>query len=202
MSRPPDTTTRPSLLWRLREKADDHAWAEFVRRYGPTIYQWCRHWNLQEADAQDVTQDVLLKLARAMRTFVYDPSRSFRGWLRTLTRHALSDFVADRRRPGRGSGDSAVMALLETVAAHDDLLGRLGGEFDREVLDEALSRVRLLRAEPKTWEAFRLLTEEGLSGAEVARRLGMKVMAVFQARKRVQEMVRQEVRALDPPDPQ
>ena len=78
--------TSPSLLGRLQqEPADQQAWAEFVERYGRRIYGWCRQAQLQEADAEDVTQMVLVQLAKRMRSFAYDPSKSFRGWLRTLT---------------------------------------------------------------------------------------------------------------------
>ena len=94
--------TSPTLLGRLRqEPADQGAWAQFVERYGRRIYTWCRQGKLQEADAEDVTQMVLVRLAQRMRAFAYDPSRSFRGWLRTLTRHAWSDFVHAAGRPGR-----------------------------------------------------------------------------------------------------
>jgi RNA polymerase sigma factor (sigma-70 family) len=79
--------TSPTLLGRLRlEPADQQAWEEFVDRYSRKVYAWCRQWQLQDADAQDVTQMVLLKLAEQMRTFAYDASQSFRGWLRALTR--------------------------------------------------------------------------------------------------------------------
>ena len=68
---------RVSLLGRLRRDPTNQAiWDEFVDHYGTKIYAWCRRWGLQEADAQDVTQNVLLKLADKMRTFTYDPSRS------------------------------------------------------------------------------------------------------------------------------
>src|SRR4051812_26981460 len=93
MAEDADDRTSASLLLRLRTAPDDQAlWGEFVDRYGPLIYGWCRRWKLQESDAEDVTQDVLLRLATRMREFRYDPSRSFRGWLKTLTRHAWSDF--------------------------------------------------------------------------------------------------------------
>ena len=56
--------TSLTLLDRLRrDPKDQAAWSEFVARYGPRILQWCRGWGLQESDAQDVTQDVLLKLS-------------------------------------------------------------------------------------------------------------------------------------------
>ena len=86
-----DTQTSATLLGRLRQVPPDQAaWAQFADRYGRKIYGWCRLWNLQEADAEDLTQDVLLKLAEKMQTFVYDPAKSFRAWLKTLARHAWS----------------------------------------------------------------------------------------------------------------
>ncbi len=80
-----DLTTSLTLLGRLRQDPKDQtARSEFVARYAPRILHWCRGWGLQESDARDVTQEVLLKLNRLIATFVYDPSGSFRGWLKTL----------------------------------------------------------------------------------------------------------------------
>ena len=74
------TRTSASLIERIRLSDDESdAWREFVDRYGPKIYRWCLHWNLQPADAEDITQIVLLKLAQKMRTFAYDSKRSFRA---------------------------------------------------------------------------------------------------------------------------
>jgi len=189
--------TSPSLLGRLRrDPTDQTAWGEFVDRYGPKIYGWCRGLRLQEADAEDVTQLVLLKLADKMRTFAYDPKRSFRGWLMTLTHHAWSDFLESRRRPGAGSGDSRVHEQLESLQARDDLVTRLKEEFDKEILEEASFRVRL-KVVPQKWEAFRLMALEGRSGAEVAQQLGMKVATVFVVRSKVQKMLQEEIRKLE-----
>src|SRR5262249_4514938 len=81
--RPVESQTSATLLARLRQvPADQAAWAQFTQRYGRKIYAWCRRWNLQEADAEDLTQNVLLKLAEKMQTFVYDPEKSFRAWLK------------------------------------------------------------------------------------------------------------------------
>jgi RNA polymerase sigma-70 factor (ECF subfamily) len=189
--------TRVTLLRRLRrDPADPRAWAEFVDHYGGKVLGWCRAWGLQEADAQDVTQTVLLKLAVRMRDFAYDPDKSFRAWLKTVARHAWMAFVDGRARPGVGSGDTRVLEQLHSVAARDDLLRRLEEGFDRELLEEAVCRVRL-RVEPRTWEAFRLTAEEGLSGAEASARIGMRVSQVYVAKKRVQEMLREEIQNLD-----
>jgi RNA polymerase sigma-70 factor (ECF subfamily) len=185
------------LLGRLRgDPTDQAAWGEFVDRYGRKIYAWCRQWNLQDADAQDVTQTVLVRLARRLATFTYDSSRSFRGWLRTLTQHAWSDFLKRRDRPGRGSGDRQVDAFLQSLEARDNLLAALEEPFDREVLEEASARVRL-RVAPRTWEAFRLTALEGLPGAEAASRLQMRVATVFKARSRVQQLLAEEIAELE-----
>src|SRR5262249_22702039 len=87
-----ESKTSATLLGRLQQvPADQAAWAQFTERYGRKIYAWCRRWNLQGADVEDLTQDVLLKLAEKMQTFVYDPAKSFRAWLKTVVRHAWSD---------------------------------------------------------------------------------------------------------------
>jgi RNA polymerase sigma-70 factor (ECF subfamily) len=192
-----DAQTSPTLLGRLgQEPTNQAAWEEFVERYGRRIYAWCRQWGLQDADAQDVTQMVLTRLAQRLRTFAYDSSGSFRGWLRTLTHHAWCDFVAARERPGRGSGDSAVESCLHTVEARADLLAVLEEAFDRELFDEASARVRL-RVSPRIWDAFRLTALEGQSGAEAAAQLGMQIAAVFKAKSRVQRLLQEEVRKLE-----
>ena len=179
-----------------RTPTDEGAWQEFCRRYGRQILLWCRQWHLQEADAQDVTQTVLLTLAERMRSFDYDPAGSFRGWLRTVTLNAWRRLAAGPNRAGAGSGDSVVDRLLQTVAARDDLVAKLEEEFDRELLEQATLRVRL-RVEPHTWDAFRLVALEGHSGAEAAARLGMKVATVFVAKGRVQKMLREEIDLLE-----
>ncbi len=198
MGDPANSATRVSLLVRLQGEGDEQAWGEFVQRYGPRIFQWCRRWGLQTADAEDVTQAVLLRVARRMRTFTYDPGRSFRAWLKKVAHDAWVDLLQEQDRPGRrGSGDSGELDALRSVAARDDLIQRLDELYDLELLEMAMERVRQ-RVEPHTWEAFRLLGLEGLPGEEVARRLGMKVGMVFVARSRVQKMIREEARALEP----
>jgi RNA polymerase sigma-70 factor (ECF subfamily) len=156
---------------------------------------WCRRWGLQDADAQDVTQQVLLKLAGQMGAFAYDPGRSFRAWLKTLAHHAWRDFVDGQGRDGPVGGEEA-RRLLESLPARDDLAGRLEEQFNHDLLEEAMARVRL-RVDRRTWEAFRLLALDGLSGAEAARRTGLPVAHAFVARSRVQRLLREEVRRLD-----
>ena len=193
-----ESKTSATLLARLRQvPADQAAWAQFTERYGRKIYAWCRRWNLQGADAEDLTQDVLLKLAEKMQTFVYDPAKSFRAWLKTLARHAWSDDWSGRGAAVAAGGSQAV-ELLQTVEAREDLVRRLEEEFDRELLDEAMARVRM-RVRPRTWEAFERMALQGQSGAEASGDLGMKVATVFVARSKVQKMLQEEMQKLEDP---
>ncbi len=189
--------TSVTLLRRLRQDPKDQAaWNDFVGRYEPKILQWCRGWRLQETDAQDVTQAVLLKLSRLMATFTYDPSRSFRGWLKTLTHHAWRDLVDESKRGGIGSGDSRMGLLFENILAGDDLVQHLEEEFQRELMDQAMQLVRP-RVAARTWDAFRLTALEGCSGAVAAAQLEMKVARVYVAKSEVKEMIRREIRKLE-----
>jgi RNA polymerase sigma-70 factor (ECF subfamily) len=139
-----------------------------------------------------------LKLAQKMRTFAYDPRRSFRAWLKTVTHHAWRDFV-DTRKPGQvGSGDTEIGKLLDDQKAPHSLNESLEEEHQRALLEEALGRVQA-RVEPRTFEAFRLQAMEQKSGSDAAKELGMSVTAAFMARSRVQSMLRDEVAALEGP---
>jgi RNA polymerase sigma-70 factor (ECF subfamily) len=189
--------TSVSLLERIRDDAaNQDAWNDFIGRYSGPIYAWCRQWKLQEADAQDVTQAVLLRLAERLKTFQYDPAKSFRAYLKTITHYAWQDFLESRHRPGGGAGGSVILEVLDQVQARDDLVLRLQDEFDAEILDEAVRRVRQRVAE-HTWEAFRLMAMEGLSGAEVAQQLNLKVLTAFKAKSKVQQMLQDEIKALN-----
>jgi RNA polymerase sigma-70 factor (ECF subfamily) len=187
------STTSLTLLGRLRhDPTDQAAWSDFVARYGPKILQWCRRWRLQEADAEDV----LLKLHGLMATFSYDASRSFRAWLKTMTHHAWRDLVAEWRRAGIGTGGTRMAALLNDLTAGEDLAGELQEEFHRELLDQAMARVKA-RVPPQTWDAFRLTALEGCSGAAVAAQLQMRIAQVYLARSKVKKRIQEEVRRLE-----
>jgi RNA polymerase sigma-70 factor (ECF subfamily) len=185
------------LLLLLGNPTDAECWNAFVDRYAPRIYGWCRQWKLQEADAQDVTQEVLAQLVQKLRTFSYDPHKgTFRGWLKTLTHHAWCDYLEGRRRAGGGEGDGKTLARLDTLEAREDLLKALAEVFDLELLAEAQARVQL-QVSARDWKIFQDLAVDGRSGPAVARELGMTVSAILMARSRVQKKLRQEIRRLE-----
>ncbi len=201
MSERADLLTSPTLLGRLQQHPKDQsAWKEFVGRIGGMIQGWCRRWGLQTPDAEDVTQNVLLQLAKQMEHFDYDDTRSFRAWLKTVAYRAWCDHLEERRkRNDKGSGDSAVLEMLGSVEAREDLLNCLEEEWNRELLEQAMRLVRQ-RVQEHTWEVFRLMTREDLTGPQVAERLGMKVGAVWVAKSKVQKMIYEEIQKLDTPD--
>ncbi len=195
MPRDRDDDTSLTLLERLqKDPGDPHAWNLFVERYQPRIRTWCLSWGLQDSDADDVAQEVLVKLFAALGKFRYDPSRSFRAWLKTVTQHAWSDFIAARRKdPGRNS--DRIETIADSAEARSDLERQLEDAFDRELLEVAMHRIKN-RVKDATWDAFRMTALEGLSGVDAASRLGIPVANVFVAKHRVQKMLQEEVRIL------
>lgn len=188
------SVTSVTLMHKLRTNPrDPEAWETFLQTYGPRIDAWCRRWKLQEADVQNVTQNILLKLAMQFGRFEYNPELSFRSWLRTVTENVLKDFIADRNRK-----TMAVSApeILTTVEAQADLLTRLSESFDLELLAEARSRVRAV-VDEKHWEVFLLMADDGMSGAEAAECTGLSVVNAFAIKSRIQKMIRHQIQCLD-----
>ena len=187
-----------STLFVLLDKPDDPlAWATFYARYRPKIMEWCRCRGLQEADADDVAQEVMRKLSDDIRGFVYDPGKGrFRSWLKTVVMHALSDAMERRRRLGAGVGGDTALEQLQAVAAPDDLAERLLQEYRRELVAVAAERVRA-EVSSRDWKIFVALAIEGRPGKEVATELGIKVATAHVARNRVQRRILDLVRQLE-----
>jgi len=191
-----ESRTGSTLLALLQDPADPGAWEAFVRRYAPAVAGWCRRWGLQSADAEDVTQEVLLRLARRLRDFSYDPAKGrFRGWLQTVAHNAWRDFRDARRRAGWGSADACVQRLLEEQEDPSGLTNALQEQFEAEIYGEAQARVQL-RVSRDTWQAFQCLAIEGQPAGEVAALLRLKMAAVYAARHRVQKMLAEEIQKL------
>jgi RNA polymerase sigma-70 factor (ECF subfamily) len=201
MERDGTSRTGSVLLVLLKDPSDPLAWNTFVERYGPKIYAWCCKWRLQEADAQDVTQNVLTRLVQKLGTFAYDPNKgTFRGWLKTVTYHAWRDYVDSAERASPSKRDTEFVRRLESLEARDDLVKSLGEAFDLELLAEAQARVQL-RVTPRDWQIFQELAVDGRPGPAVAKELHMTVTAVLMAKSRVQKKLREEVRRLENASP-
>lgn len=195
----PGNQTSPTLLIRVRDQNDHDAWSDFVRCYAPHIYGWCRGCRLQESDAADVTQEVLLKLVGAIRSFDYDRNRgSFRGWLKTVTMNTVRDMVAGWGKPGRGSGDTGVRGFLASIA-DEQALQSLADAIEKSWQEELFAAARQEvsgRVQSHTWQAWQMTAMEQITAAEAARRLNMPVSEVYVARSRVNRMLRESVSAM------
>jgi RNA polymerase sigma-70 factor (ECF subfamily) len=187
-------TTRPSLLARIKDMGDRQAWAEFVDIYAPLIYRFAQKQGLQDADAADLTQEVLGAVARSAPRLDYDPARgSFRGWLFRVVRNELHDFGAARRRHKPGSGDSDMKRVLEEQPApSEDEAAAWERDYERQLFALACEQVRRDFQE-STWQAFWLTAIRGKSGKEVAGVVGMTTAAVYLAKRRVIARLRQQI---------
>jgi RNA polymerase sigma-70 factor (ECF subfamily) len=188
-------TTRPSLLVRIRNRDDAEAWCQFVDLYAPLVHGFARRQGLQDADAADLAQEVFRAVAGAAGRLDYDRQRgSFRGWLFTIVRNRLRDFLDRRRRQTPGSGDSALQAALEQQPAREDELAELWDrEFERRLLARAAEEARAT-VEETTWQAFWRTAVEGQGAAQAAQDLGMTVAAVYLAKSRVMAKLKEHVR--------
>jgi DNA-directed RNA polymerase specialized sigma24 family protein len=197
MRKASDESTSASLLALMHDAQDTAAWQRFIGTYRPLIEDWCRKCGLPDADRDDVAGMVLLKVAERMqRGYVYDPGRSFRGWLWAVVVSQANELKAAKYgQPARGSGDSRVQQALEQ---HPAPPGADGLERDLEALvRQAADRVKArLGPDAPKWQSFWRTAVLKQPGKEVAARLGMSVAAVHQNKSRVARLIREEVARL------
>jgi RNA polymerase sigma-70 factor (ECF subfamily) len=180
------TTTSSTLLERLRQPNQPDAWVRFVGLYTPLLLHWASRQGLQEADAQDVVQEMLIKLVRELPAYERGDGQSFRGWLFRLTVNQCKDFrrrVATRPLPD-ADGLSDVSASEEEDSDDRRRLVRRALELIRGDFNET------------TWTAFTRLMMEGRSATDVAAELGTTANAVYLDRHRVLTRLRQELEGM------
>ncbi len=189
--------TRASLLVRIRDSRDAQAWCQFVELYAPLIHAFARKHGLQDADAADLTQDVLGIVARSIRKLEYDPRRgAFRGWLFTIVRNRVRNFLTRRRPYEQGSGDTGTHnLLLEQPDSFEDCDAVWEKEYQRQLFACAAKQVQP-RIQDRAWQAFWQTAVEGRSAQDVAERLNMKVAAVYLAKSRVMAQLKEQIRLL------
>ena len=174
--------TRNSLILRLRNREDVESWREFVAIYQPVIYRVARQRGMQDADAHELVQRVLIAVARAVDRFQPDKNRAkFRTWLYRITHNEFCKELAQSRKQAV-SGDSAVREMLERLPQKED--EDFSIEYRRSVFRWAADQVRP-RVKPTTWQAFWRTSVDGEDAEQVAAELGMSVGAVYVSRSRV-----------------
>lgn len=193
MSTDDSPLTRASLLVQIRDGANDGAWREFTTLYGPVIYGFARKRGLQDADAADLMQDVLRSISSAIDRLDYDRSRgTFRGWLFTITRNKVYNFLAARKIRPQGTGDSAMNQMLASHPESDDSSASWEVEYQRRLAALAMEHIKS-EFQPNTWRAFWLAAVDGVPIAEIAQQVGMSAGAIYVAKSRVLARLKVEV---------
>jgi len=185
--------TRNSLLAQVRSAEEHEAWEQFVLLYRPVIYRMARRRGLQDADAQDLTQTVLMRVAGAIDRWEPQPGVRFRQWLGRLARNAIINAVT-RVPKDLGAGGTAMFdQLLEQPDPSPDIEAELQLESLRERYLRAAANVKL-DVTDETWLAFELSVVKQVPCEEVAARIGKSINTVYAARSRVMRRLRDEVR--------
>jgi RNA polymerase sigma factor (sigma-70 family) len=192
-----DTLTSPTLLSKVADWQDHPAWMRFRGRYEPLLRQWCRGYGLDNDSIDEVCQRIWIELADRMKSFHYDPHRTFRGWLRRLCESRVIDFLRQRKavcllglqeRDGELGGNARGATADSTERDEGDRESDLCRLF---LLDEAEKVQAAVKAKvkPSTWDAFWLVAVSDWTVERTAKNLGMTHTAVYSARERVARML-------------
>ncbi len=189
--------TRHSLILRLKDRSDD-AWEEFVEIYEQALYRFCCSRGLQEADARDVTQDVLSAVERRIDTWKNDPSKgSFRGWLFRVARNVAVDKLIELSKKISASGDTRVIqALAEHPDSTEQQQSAFWFEYRRALFNWAAEKVKP-EVNTKTWQAFWLTAIEGRKPDQVAKEVDMSIGGVYTSKCRVVARIKAMISKLD-----
>jgi len=193
----PSPETRPSLLFRLADRGDATAWGEFAQIYTPVVHRLARQKGLQPADADDLVQQVLSAISKAIERWEVDPERGrFRTWLYRVTQNQIINAFT-RRAPDRAAGDSAIALRLNERPSQDGPTSQqIRLEFRREVFRWAAHQVQA-EFSATNWQAFWQTAVEGRSVEEVAKELNLTCGAVYTARSRAMKRLKDKVQEFE-----
>lgn len=185
--------TSLSLLDRLRHSPENEGWNRLVDLYAPLVRVWLRKYDVQDSDANDLVQEVLLTVSRELGTFEHrGQPGAFRGWLKAILINRLRKFWRARDRRPEARGDSDIDARISQL---DDPASEISRIWDREHDHYVLRQLLTLAEshfEPKTWQAFCRVVLEGAKPDVVAQEMGISLNAVCLAKSRVIRRLRQE----------
>lgn len=188
--------TRASLLLRLRDVHNAPSWEQFVEIYAPVIHGFCRNRGLQDADAADVSQEVMRTVARAMEKFEYDRQRGkFRNWLLTVTRSKLNNFFSSRQRQQEPHGNTSIQDLIDREPSPAEQ-SSWDTEYHGRLFHWAAEQIKPTIQE-STWQAFWRTTIGEKDAAKVAAELKLSVGAVYVAKSRVLARLKAKIQEVD-----
>ncbi len=194
--------TRESLIFQVKDPSNREAWGTFVDLYRPVIHRIAIARGMQDADAQDLAQQVLMAVASSIgRWEKSSKAIRFRHWLRRVARNAIINAVS--RRPldqatGTSSMENLLIDLPERASnqedAETDSLVEL--EYRRELYLRAAACVRT-DVDPETWRAFEITVIGGASNADAAQELKKSIGTIYAARSRVMRRLRTAIAEIE-----
>jgi RNA polymerase sigma factor (sigma-70 family) len=189
----PWPTTDVHKAQKLRQ-SDQSAWSWLARTYTEIIYRTLRGAGLKHQEAEDVTQEVLVK----MRASNFAGQGRFRWFLLTTIRNACRDHVKKRRRQPPGVGGSSI---LERLGKASGRAAREPSEQLQQQYETQLRRVAMKQVQRETsalhWQAFWQTFVEGQKSAIVAQRLNLKEGYVRQIKRRILDRITERIAALE-----
>jgi RNA polymerase sigma-70 factor (ECF subfamily) len=192
-----DPDTHESLLLRVKNPRDHDAWEQFSQIYRPVVYRLARGRGLQDADAQDLAQKVLMAVSLAIPDWEKsDCGGRFRHWLRRVAKNAVLNALSRQPRDRAGGGTTAIELLCRHEDPIHDVEEAIDLEFRRQLFRRAASIVSQ-RASQTNWKAFCLTMINGQSIEAAAQELGVSAGTVYAARSRIMRRLRETVEELE-----
>lgn len=172
---------------------DPRAWEEFVDVYQRTIFRYARGRGLQQADAEDVTQQVFeAVLAKAP---AWDPTQggSFGAWIFHVTRNlAAKRWNQQHALPVQQVSDSGTDWIEQFHEATTEERQSFRIEYRTALFHWAAERVRP-KVNNELWSAFWKNAVECKAAEAVASELGIPKSTVYVAKCRIMKKIRAEV---------
>jgi RNA polymerase sigma-70 factor (ECF subfamily) len=189
--------TSLSLLARVRESEDPHSWNRLFELYEPLLRRWLSAYDVQDADAADLIQDVFAVVARELPGFEHNQNPgAFRSWLRKVLANRLKNSWRSRNHRPQAAGGSSMLERLNQLEDDKSEASRVwDNSHDQDVITRLMELIRPMFL-PKTWEAFRRQMFEGDKPHQIAEELDMSLGSVYMARTRVLNALRREAAGL------
>lgn len=198
MTQLPDT--RHSLIIQVQDPSNREAWEKFSTIYRPVVYRLARSRGLQDADAEDLSQQVLMAIARAIPDWKqHNPQTRFRHWLQRIAKNAILNALTRRPKDVPSGQTETINLLTEVAVPNQQLENQIELEYQRQVYRRAAEIVRETVHEG-TWRAFVHCVVEGESTESVAQRTGKTIGNVHAARSRIMKRLQDVVRELEEAD--
>ena len=190
-----DPETQLSLIVKIRDAGDEDAWSEFVQIYQPVVQRFVRRHSLQYADAVEITQEVLSRVAKSIESWDANHQKStFRGWLYRITRNITIDFLRKKKieRQRMASSDAGLSQVADM--GNNDQSQEFEREFEKQVFYWAAEKLKP-SFKPANWQAFWMSTIDGVPVIDVAKQLQMTPGNVYVARSRIMSRLSELVQA-------